>query len=841
MAFDVMDVFVKIGADTSGLESGIEKSKGLASGLGNAVSGGLKMAGAAIGAATTAVTAFAASSVKVGSTFDSSMSQVAATMGKTVDEIGELRQFAQDMGATTAFSATQAADALNYMALAGYSADESMQMLPNVLNLAAAGDMELARASDMVTDAQSALGLEMSEMTGFVDQMAKTASQSNTSVAQLGDAILTVGGTAKTLSGGTTELNTALGILADNGIKGAEGGTKLRNVILSLSAPTDKAAQMLEGLGVNAVDAEGNLRPLDDIMGELSKSLDGLGTAERAEVINTIFNKQDIAAVNALLDTSAERWDELSGAIDDSAGAADKMAKTQLDNLAGDVTLFKSALEGAQILISDKLTPSLRDFVKFGTDGITKISEGFKSGGLTGAMEAFGQVLSDGLNMIIDKIPAFIDAGMKLLGALGQGILDNLPTILDAATQILTQLGQGIITALPKLLEGAIQIVKQLGAYLIENIPTIIPAIVELINQMVLMLVENAPALVEGAVALVTGLATALVENIPTLLPAIVQLITQIAIALIENLPVLVQAVIDINIALVQAIIKNLPVYIEAVVQILVAIGQLFVQYGSQFLSIVVQNLEELVTNVGNGMRDMFNTVIEWLSQLPSKMAYYAGYAVGSFIKFVQELPSKVTEIFNNVMSKVASFGTNLANKSTEMARNFFNNLVNGIASLPSRMAQFGSELVNAIANLPSRFAEIGSNIVQGIWNGISNGWSWLVNSVSELANSLLQGAKDALGIASPSKEFAYVGRMVDEGFAKGLTDYSHLIDNAIDDVIRVPEVNNILGASLTGAGGDNMGYTQILNITSPVALTPSEVARQARNATRDMVLAMSM
>jgi TP901 family phage tail tape measure protein len=323
MAGSLMDVFVKIGADTSGLESGIGKAKGLASGLASGVTGaigaGVKLVGGAIAGATTAVSAFATSVVSVGKNFDSSMSQVAATMGVTTDEIGELRDFAMDMGAKTAFSATQAADALNYMALAGYDADTSMKMLPNVLNLAAAGDMELARASDMVTDAQTALGLSLSETTELVDMMAKTSSKSNTSVAQLGDAILTVGGTAKSLAGGTNELNMMLGVLADNGIKGAEGGTHLRNAILSLSAPTDNAAKTLNELGIVTKDAEGNMLELPVIMSQFSEALDGLGTAERADIISTIFNKTDIAAMNALIDTSSERYRELSVEITDKA------------------------------------------------------------------------------------------------------------------------------------------------------------------------------------------------------------------------------------------------------------------------------------------------------------------------------------------------------------------------------------------------------------------------------------------------------------------------------------------------------------------------------------------
>lgn len=342
-----------------------------------------------LAAATTAVTGFAVSSIKAGAEFDSSMSQVAATMGTTVDKIQELRDFAMDMGAKTAFSATQAADALNYMALAGYDADESMQALPNVLNLAAAGGIELAAASDMVTDAQSALGLSMEESAELVDKMAKTASKSNTSVAQLGEAILTVGGTAKNLAGGTTELSTALGILADNGIKGAEGGTTLRNVILSLSAPTDTAAKAMKNLGLEVYDADGNMRPLNETFSDLDAVLSTMTQGEQTQVLNEIFNKVDLKGVNALLSNTGDRFDELTGYINDSAGAAENMASTQLDNFAGDVTLLKSAVEGVQIAFSDKLSPALREGTQFLTELAGKVQSFIQEGGVEKIVQLF--------------------------------------------------------------------------------------------------------------------------------------------------------------------------------------------------------------------------------------------------------------------------------------------------------------------------------------------------------------------------------------------------------------------------------------------------------------------
>lgn len=383
---DLFDLVAKITLDTSEFTKNLKASSSEIEAAAGKMKGQMLTA-TKVGAA--AIAAFGVASVKTGSEFDASMSQVAATMGTTTDNITELRDFAKEMGATTVFSATQAADALNYMALAGYTADESMQALPNVLNLAAAGNIDLALASDMVTDAQSALGLTMEESAELVDKMAQTASKSNTSVQQLGEAILTVGGTAKNLSGGTTELSTALGILADNGIKGAEGGTALRNILNSLSAPTQEASELLTNLGVNVFDkATGNMRSLNDVFIDLRDSMDSMTQEQRMNVISTLFNARDMKSAEALLSNVGDRWNELTGYIDDAQGAAEKMAGTQLDNLQGDITLLKSAFEGFQITLSEKLMPVARSLVQWATkliDNFDKIAPI-----VIGAATAFG-------------------------------------------------------------------------------------------------------------------------------------------------------------------------------------------------------------------------------------------------------------------------------------------------------------------------------------------------------------------------------------------------------------------------------------------------------------------
>ncbi len=397
------------------------------------------MAATAVATLTASFTAASAAAIDIGMNYESSMSQVAATMGITSSaaEFQTLSVAAKEMGETTQFSASQAGEALNYLALAGYNAEKSVAALPTVLNVAAAGGMELASASDMVTDAMSALGLETAQMSVFADQLAVTSQKSNTSVAQLGEAILTVGGTAKTLSGGVTEMNTALGILADNGVKGAEGGTMLRNVILSLSAPTATAAAAIASLGVTAFDAQGNMRPLQDTFGDLNTALSRLSQQEQTEVLSQIFNKVDLKGVNALLGTSAERFDELSGYIDNCSGAAAQMAATMNDNLKGDLTIMQSALEGLGIAAYEKFQVPMRTAVQDVTASIGDLTESLSDGELSESFETIAAAMSSAANSVMavlsnDVIPA---------------VVTGFSTIIEYGDQIIAMIG-GIAAAI---------------------------------------------------------------------------------------------------------------------------------------------------------------------------------------------------------------------------------------------------------------------------------------------------------------------------------------------------------------------------------------------------------
>ena len=416
------------GLDNSGF------SKGIA---------GLKTAAVAAAAAITAAfSTAAAAAINVGTSYTTAMSQVSATMGITraSEDYSLLAASAEEMGAKTKYSATQAGEALNYLALAGYNAEKAVSALPTVLNVAAAGGIDLAYSSDMITDSMSALGLGMDELEGFADKLAKTSQKSNTSISQLGEAILTVGGTAKTLSGGVTELNTMLGLIADNGIKGAEGGTALRNIILSLSAPTDTAAAAMERLNISAFDGSGKMRALSDVFADFNTALAPLTNQQKTQALNEIFNKVDLKAVNALLGTSSERFGELAGQIENSTGAAEEMAKTMSDNLQGDMDAFNSALEGLGITAFNKFEQPMRTAVQSVTADISAMIEQLKDGELSESLDnvsaSVGQLITAvGKLAAEDLLPAVIN-GMQFIIKYGNIIISVMAGIGAAVAAI---------------------------------------------------------------------------------------------------------------------------------------------------------------------------------------------------------------------------------------------------------------------------------------------------------------------------------------------------------------------------------------------------------------------
>lgn len=493
---NVFDLFAKISLDTKEYESALSSAHGMAEGFGgklkSIIGSATQFVGDSLKTAGKLGAGFVMDSIRTGEDFDKAMSQVAATMGTTVSEIGDLRDFAREMGETTKYSATEAAEALNYMALAGYDADTSMSMLPNVLNLASAGNFDLARASDMVTDTQTAFGISLERTTQLVDEMAKAASTGNTSVEQLGDAFLTVGGLAQELNGGfvtladgtrapvdgVQELEIALTAMANAGIKGSEAGTHMRNMLLKLASPAAEGAEVFEEIGVSAFDAEGNMRSLNDIFGDLSTALGGMTQQKKLDAISKLFNTRDTASAEALLAAVGEDWDHIGESILNAQGAAAKMAEEQENNLSGDITKFKSALDGLKITVSDQITPYLRDAVQEGSKWLGNLKDYFQIFQANGLGQTIRFIQSDlePVKKMIDNVLEQAPEMAKKIGeAAPQAITDFIVKLTDPeAKGKVMQAGFDIISG---LCEGLLS-PESVGA-IVEKAPLIIDNMVQ--------------------------------------------------------------------------------------------------------------------------------------------------------------------------------------------------------------------------------------------------------------------------------------------------------------------------------------------------------------------------
>lgn len=388
---------------------------------------------------TEGIKQIAESAIETGTEFEASMSNVAATMGMTADQINagsedyeKLAASAKQCGQTTKYSASESADALNYLALAGYDVEKSVATLPKVLDLAAAGGLDLAYASDLVTDSMAAMDMGVEKLDGYIDQMAKTSQKSNTSIAQLGEATLVCAGTVKLAEQKLETMNAELGILANNGIKGAEGGTHLRNVILALSAPTDIAAVALRKLRVEVADSENNMRDLNDIMTDLNNALEGMSATEKTQYINKIFNKTDIAAVNALLKGTGEEFDNLQKELQNCSGAAADMAETMNNNLKGKVTILKSSLEALGISAYEIFDDDMKKAVDGAINAVDRLQQSIDKGKLGVSLnkmsKALGEFLEGAVDVGEDALPVMID-GLTW-------ILDNADLIIAGITGI---------------------------------------------------------------------------------------------------------------------------------------------------------------------------------------------------------------------------------------------------------------------------------------------------------------------------------------------------------------------------------------------------------------------
>ena len=755
MAFDGTLKF-DTAIDKSGFESGVGSLVSLAK-------KGMQVCTAAVTATSGAMVALGGYAINVGKNFESSMAQVIATMGITKETVQDgvnsyelLKEAAAAAGEATVFSASEAADALNYLALAGYDAAQAADALPAVLNLAAAGGMDLAYASDLATDAMAALGIEANKtnLTRFGDEMAKTASKANTSVSQLGEAILTVGGTAKSLAGGTTELNAALGILANRGIKGSEGGTALRNIILALSAPTDKAAAAMEELGVNAFDAEGNLRPLNEVFKDLDSSLSGMSEGEKTQILNEIFNKVDLKSAQAMLAGCGDEFDELTAALDSCDGAMQQMADTMNDTLEGDIKSLESKAEAFGIAIYENMNAPLRELAQLGGQYISQLTSSFKEGGFEGLASSFGDILGDAVTRIAEFLPDIVSMGKDVVLSLADGITENIDTISGCALEVAGAFITAYAQLLPKLYEIAAKALNSVAKGITDNLPQIKQTARQFIIDLTDSLTTNLPILIEAAAELVSALAELIADNTDVLLDGALQVLEVLASCLLDNIDVLVDAAVGLVLALAEYISDNSQELAETAISLVKEVVNVLIENAPELLAAALVLFGAVLEAVYTVFEEILTEIGDSISEIGETLGEGAMDAVQSVGEWFSELPSEIAQGLSDVLYDIGDWGSDLLIAGRDAAKELVGSISDKIGELPDKMVEIGKELV------------------EGIWDGIKSAKDWLFDKISDFGDDIIDGAKEIFDINSPSRRMRdEVGEPIAEGIGVGMNE----------------------------------------------------------------------
>lgn len=380
--------------------------------------------------ATAAVGALSTYAAKVGMDFEAGMSEVAAISGATGDELAALTDKAKEMGIQTKFSATEASDALKYMAMAGWQTEDMLDGISGVMNLAAASGEDLGMVSDIVTDSMTAFGLSAKDSAHFADVLAMASNASNTNVAMLGESFKYVAPVAGALGYNIEDVSVALGLMANSGIKASQAGTAMRSLLTRLVKPTKQSADAIAALGIEVSNTDGTVKPLNELLVQLRNSFSTLTDAQKAEYAALLAGQEGMSGLLAIVNTADEDFDGLTKRIAAADGTAQKMADTMNDNLKGQITLLGSSCEGLGLAIYDGISEPLKEAAKWAIESVNGMTKSFQSGKLKGALQSVGKLIGDLLKTIMQIAKAVIPVLVKALAWVG----DNLNWLLPLVT-----------------------------------------------------------------------------------------------------------------------------------------------------------------------------------------------------------------------------------------------------------------------------------------------------------------------------------------------------------------------------------------------------------------------
>ena len=647
-----MELFVTLAIKDTAYKQGLKDAEGNASSSTSKIGGAFKTVGkvakTAMVAGSAAAVAFTKTSIDAGMNFDTAMSQVAATMGTTADKIGNVKAKAEEMGRTTKYTATEAAEGMNILAQAGLSADEQISGIGTVLNLASAGAMSLEESASYTAGAVKGFGDSMSNASYYADLMAKGATLANTDVRGLGEAFSGSAATAKNYGQAADSVTLSLLRLAEQNVTGSEASTALNRAMADLYTPTDDASKALDQLKVSAYKTNGEAKDFNDLVNELNGSLQGMTAEQKNNALATIFTTQGLQAFNKMTASSDATVQKFWKGIQDSSGSAAQQAATQLDNLQGDITLLSSATEGLQLAFYNTFSGTIRGAIKGITSEVSGLAEAMESGGISGALSKLAQ---DAINFS-GQLPGLTKIGGDLINGLISSVTQNSGSITTAVGQLLNNLASTISTGLNVFTSVGVNLLTTIASGMTQGIPTFLGQALPMLTQFTESLRSNAGKLINAGLTLIQNIAQGLINSIPVLIAYVPTIITNLAGIINDNAPKIlatgVTIITNLAIGLVRAIpllIVNLPKIITAIVSVFTAFN--WFSLGKNIVTGIIKGVKNLPSLLKTAAKNAVNGF----------KGAFRGNGILSAVKGAfTKIPSAVKSIFTKAVSLVKSF-----------------------------------------------------------------------------------------------------------------------------------------------------------------------------------------
>lgn len=871
MALNVGELYASFGIETKGLDKQISSIEQKCSNIAK----GLTVGGGVMSAAITAPLVKAGKAVyKAGTDFESQMSRVEAISGASGDSLAALTQKALEMGSTTQFTATEAGQALEYMAMAGWKDESMLAGLEPVMNLAAASGGDLASTSDIVTDAMTAFGYTLEsvggdtqafnkQITHFSDVLAAVSTNANTNVQLMGESFKYVAPLAGTLGYSVDDIAVALGTMANAGIKGSQAGTSLQRIIQNMISPTDKQAKAMKKLGLSLYDSNGKIKSFSDVMGDMRKAakesgidLNQLqkdvgeldkqlangeitqkqydkavkkltkGNDKFLKAVSDLAGARGLSGMLAIMNASDAEFDALTESILHCDGATAKMAQTMLDNAKGDVTIFKSALEGLEITLWTLVAGPFRSIVQSATkivDAFRKMNSGtqiavLKMAGLAAAagpaMLAIGRIvklapvmgkvltsLISPLGIVTAGLALFAIAAVDANNDIGKAFLKGSMAVgahLDEMNKNIASNMETVSKRMPKL-------IKMLNLGLKRVIPSITTTANEIVKGFAKAIGDNADGIADLGMTVVEGVVNGIADGLPELIPAIGQAGVQIGTAILGLIPRIVTLAGNLGMAIVNGIINT--DWVKMGTDLITAIGNAITdssQNGADIANKLVtfindnltpENMSTLLTNATTFANTLFTTITESFGtvgengvNIVDKIVEAINGVLGTVTgtEFTGKLSGLATAVINGIVSSLIAIGT--------AGSDILTSVIDGITTVLGNITSTSFDNVNSVAEAImgaismgiGKIGLAGSDIVTKLGTAIGTLLSTITSSnftagAGKLAETIITGLGDAIGTA-----FSSAGKIVDAITA--------LISGAISEGSDVDLTNNLAG-----------------------------------------------